>query len=126
MQTCSLEALLDFQFEVLTTHLNDGGRLPQRSAVNGAHAYLGAPYGVYRTADGWLALAMTPSLERLATLLGLTGLEPWFNDPRQAMRDRDAIKAIIAAGLTTKARRIGWRCCSPPTSGAPRCWTGPA
>ena len=52
VQTSLLEALLDFQFEVLTTHLNDGGRPPQRSAVNGAHAYLGAPYGVYQTADG--------------------------------------------------------------------------
>lgn len=102
VQTSLLEALLDFQFEVLTTHLNDGGRLPQRSAVNGAHAYLGAPYGVYQTADGWLALAMTPSLERLATLMGLPGLAPWFGDPRQAMRDRDAIKAIIATGVRTK------------------------
>lgn len=101
VQTSLLEALLDFQFEVLTTHLNDGGRLPQRSAVNGAHAYLGAPYGVYQTADGWLALAMTPSLERLATLMGLSDLDPWFNDPRQAMLDRDAIKTIIAAGVRT-------------------------
>jgi CoA:oxalate CoA-transferase len=101
VQTSLLEALLDFQFEVLTTHLNDGGRLPQRSAVNGAHAYLGAPYGVYQTADGWLALAMTPSLERLATLMGLAGLAHWYNDPRQAMRDRDAIKAIIASGVKT-------------------------
>lgn len=99
VQTSLLEALLDFQFEVLTTHLNDGGRLPQRSAVNGAHAYLGAPYGVYRTADGWLALAMTPLLERLAGLMGLEGLERWYADPRQAMRDRDAIKAIIAEGV---------------------------
>lgn len=99
VQTSLLEALLDFQFEVLTTHLNDGGRLPQRSAVNGAHAYLGAPYGVYRTADGWLALAMTPSLDRLAGLLGLHGLQRWFDDPAQAMRDRDAIKTILAAGL---------------------------
>ena len=101
VQTSLLEALLDFQFEVLTTHLNDGGRLPQRSAVNGAHAYLGAPYGVYQTADGWLALAMTPSLERLAALMGLQGLDEWFSDPRQAMRDRDAIKSIIAAGVRT-------------------------
>ncbi len=99
VQTSLLEALLDFQFEVLTTHLNDGGRLPQRSAVNGAHAYLGAPYGVYRTADGWLALAMTPSLAQLAGLLDLGGLEAWYDDPRQAMRDRDAIKTILAAGL---------------------------
>lgn len=52
VQTSLLEALLDFQFEVLTTYLNDGRRAPHRSAVNGAHAYLGAPYGVYRTADG--------------------------------------------------------------------------
>ena len=102
VQTSLLEALLDFQFEVLTTHLNDGRRLPQRSAVNGAHAYLGAPYGVYRTADGWLALAMTPSLDRLAGLLGLAGLEHWYNDPVQAMRDRDAIKTILAAGLATQ------------------------
>lgn len=102
VQTSLLEALLDFQFEVLTTHLNDGGRLPQRSAVNGAHAYLGAPYGVYQTADGWLALAMTPSLERLASLLGLSGLERWYADPRQAMRDRDMIKTRIAEGVRTK------------------------
>ena len=99
VQTSLLEALLDFQFEVLTTHLNDGGRLPQRSAVNGAHAYLGAPYGVYQTADGWLALAMTPSLERLAMLMQVNGLEGWFNDPAAAMRERDAIKTIIAAAV---------------------------
>ncbi|MGL6212059.1 MAG: CaiB/BaiF CoA transferase family protein [Paracoccaceae bacterium] len=102
VQTSLLEALLDFQFEVLTTHLNDGGRLPQRSAVNGAHAYLGAPYGVYRTSDGWLALAMTPSLAQLTGLMGLAGLEQWFDNPAQAMRDRDAIKAIIADGVKTR------------------------
>jgi crotonobetainyl-CoA:carnitine CoA-transferase CaiB-like acyl-CoA transferase len=102
VQTSLLEALLDFQFEVLTTHLNDGGRLPQRSAVAGAHAYLGAPYGVYRTADGWLALAMTPSLERLAGLMGIGGLDRFFGDPAAPMRDRDAIKAILAEGIATR------------------------
>src|SRR3546814_14701830 len=58
VETSLLEALVDYQFEVLTTHLNDGGKLPRRAATDNAHAYLGAPYGVYRTADGWLALAM--------------------------------------------------------------------
>lgn len=33
-----LESMLDFQFEVLTTHLNDGGQSPKRSAINNAHA----------------------------------------------------------------------------------------
>jgi CoA:oxalate CoA-transferase len=104
VETSLLEALLDFQFEVLTTHLNDGRRLPERAAVGGAHAYLGAPYGVYRTADGWLALAMTPSLERLAGLMGIAGLDRFFGDSAAAMRDRDAIKGVLAeaiAGGTT-------------------------
>ena len=98
VETSLLEALLDFQFEVLTTHLNDGGRLPARAAVGGAHAYLGAPYGVYQTGDGWLALAMTPSLERLAELMHLPDLRRW-DGARAAMQDRDAIKAILAAGI---------------------------
>ena len=63
-----MESILDFQFEVITTHLNDGRLLPQRSAVNNAHAYLGAPYGIYATADGFLALAMG-SVGRLGELL---------------------------------------------------------
>jgi crotonobetainyl-CoA:carnitine CoA-transferase CaiB-like acyl-CoA transferase len=102
VQTSLLEALLDFQFEVLTTHLNDGARVPRRSAINGAHAYLGAPYGVYQTSDSWLALAMTPSLERLATLMGIAGLEAHYDDARAALHDRDAIKRVIADAVRTK------------------------
>jgi len=102
VETSLLEALLDFQFEVLTTHLNDGGRLPVRAAVNGAHAYLGAPYGVYRTADGWLAIAMTPSLERLATLMEIEGLERFYPEPAALMTERDTIKAIIAEAVAQR------------------------
>src|SRR5690606_18715653 len=45
-----LESVLDLQFEVTTTFLNDRGREPRRSRHNNAHAYLGAPYGIYATA----------------------------------------------------------------------------
>lgn len=91
VETSLLEALVDFQFEVLTTHLNDGGRPPRRAASRNAHAYLAAPYGIYRTADGWLALAMIP-LDRLGPLLelDLTG------DP---FAERDRLKALIADRL---------------------------
>ena len=40
VETSLLEALIDFQFEVLTTHLNDGRRTPKRSGFRSAHAYL--------------------------------------------------------------------------------------
>ncbi|PRY52569.1 crotonobetainyl-CoA:carnitine CoA-transferase CaiB-like acyl-CoA transferase [Arcticibacter pallidicorallinus] len=65
-----LESTLDMQFEVLTTYLNDGKKLPQRSYVKGAgHAYLSAPYGIYETADGYLALAMG-DLNKIAAAIG--------------------------------------------------------
>lgn len=103
VDTSLLEAMIDLQFEVLTTYLNDGNRVPQRSAVNGAHAYLGAPYGVYETSNGFLAIAMTPSLQRLATLMQIDGLETYYDDPDAAMAQRDAIKAIIAASVKQRS-----------------------
>ncbi len=103
VQTSLLEAMIDFQFEVLSTHLNDGNRLPERSGVNGAHAYLGAPYGVYQTQDSYLALAMTPSLKTLADLLEITGLETYYDDPKAMMTERDTIKTILGAQLVTRS-----------------------
>ncbi|GES47468.1 CoA transferase [Rhizobium sp. NBRC 114257] len=102
VETSLLEALVDFQFEVLTTHLNDGGRLPKKSAVRNAHAYLAAPYGVYRCADGWLALAMMP-LEKLAPLLDLPALAGYT--PDDAFQHRDEIKTMIASRLQEKTVR---------------------
>ncbi|MBX6320419.1 MAG: CoA transferase [Rhodospirillaceae bacterium] len=98
VETSLLEALVDLQFEVLTTHLNDGGRVPRRSSFRNAHAYLAAPYGVYATADGFLAVAMTP-LHRLQELLGMPELAPFAADPRAGFTRRDEIKRLIAARL---------------------------
>ena len=103
VETSLLEAMIDFQFEVLTTHFNDGGRLPERSAVNGAHAYLGAPYGVYRTADGYLALAMTPSLQRLAETMGIEGLEQYYGDANVLLNHRDEIKSALSEAIERRA-----------------------
>ncbi len=96
-----LESVLDFQFEVLTTHLNDGGQLPRRSAITNAHAYLAAPYGIYRTADGYLAIAMTP-IPRLGELLDCQPLLA-FSDPKSWFDERDTIKRILAAHLATRS-----------------------
>jgi crotonobetainyl-CoA:carnitine CoA-transferase CaiB-like acyl-CoA transferase len=98
VETSLLEALIDIQFEVLTTHLNDGNRPPKRSSVNSAHAYLSAPYGVYRTADGYLALAMTP-IGKLADVLGFRDLDRYRDDPESWFTARDEIKALLAGHL---------------------------
>ena len=98
VETSLMEALVDLQFEVLTTHLNDGGRLPNRSGFRNANAYLAAPYGVYRTADGWLALAMTP-LPKVAQLLEMDELAAITADVGAGFTRRDEIKRMIAARL---------------------------
>jgi CoA:oxalate CoA-transferase len=101
VETSLLEALVDLQFEVLTTHLNDGRRLPKRSAFRSAHAYLSAPYGVYPAKDGFLAIAMTP-IPKLADLLGIPELDPYQDDPSTWFTARDAIKAIISDRIATR------------------------
>ncbi|MEO4000348.1 CaiB/BaiF CoA-transferase family protein [Mesorhizobium sp. CAU 1732] len=101
IETSLLESLVDFQFEVLTTYLNDGRRLPKRSNFRSAHAYLSAPYGVYPAKDGFLAIAMTP-ISRLADLMELDELEPYRDAPASWFTGRDDIKAIIAARIATR------------------------
>jgi CoA:oxalate CoA-transferase len=99
-----LESTLDLQFEVLSTYLNDGGKAPQRSTVNNAHAYLGAPYGIYATSDGFLALAMG-SILQLGTLLECPALLA-YTDPNELFDRRDEIKTILCEhlhGRTTQA-----------------------
>jgi CoA:oxalate CoA-transferase len=97
VETSLMEALLDFQFEVITTYLNDGRRPPCRSAFRNAHAYLAAPYGVYDTVNGYLALAMT-HLPTLGELLDLPALRE-ISDQADGFRRRDEIKQIIAVRL---------------------------
>jgi CoA:oxalate CoA-transferase len=100
VQVSLLESLLDFQFEVLTTYLNDDAKPPQRSRINNAHAYLAAPYGIYPTQDGYLALAMGSVLE-LADLLGCPALAV-YRDPQSWFSQRDEIKAILVEHLQTQ------------------------
>lgn len=98
VETSLIEALADIQFEMLTTWLNDGFRTPSRSASNPAHAYLAAPYGVYATADGHVALAMG----KLDLLAQITGLDP-ATAALDAFAERDRIKAALADRLRTAA-----------------------
>jgi crotonobetainyl-CoA:carnitine CoA-transferase CaiB-like acyl-CoA transferase len=95
-----LESIIDFQFEVLTTYLNDGGQAPERSSINNAHAYLGAPYGIYETQDGYLALAMG-SVIRLGELLSCDALAE-FSDSKTWFLERDKIKGILVEHLRTQ------------------------
>jgi crotonobetainyl-CoA:carnitine CoA-transferase CaiB-like acyl-CoA transferase len=71
----------------------------QRSAAGIAQPWLGAPYGIYATSDGYLALAMN-SLRVLGELLDLPEIAAYERDPQRAYADRDLIKEQLQARLS--------------------------
>jgi len=93
VQTSLMEAMLDFQFEVLTTYLNNGKKKPKRSNYNNAHAYLAAPYGIYKTRDGYIAISMTP-VHKLGELINLESIKKYSNQ-EEWFTKRDEIKQLI-------------------------------
>ena len=99
VETSLLEAMLDLQMELLTVRLNDASLAPGRGP-HSAHGYLGAPYGLYPTADGHLAIAMTP-VDRLGALVGSAELAE-MADANGWWRERSRIERLLAAVLVTR------------------------
>jgi len=91
-----LETLLDFQFELLTTYYSSN-KQPERSYISNGHPLLSAPYGIYTTADGHLALAMM-DITALAKAINCKALAAFSND--QAFTERDVIKDILVKHLS--------------------------
>ncbi len=100
VEVSMLESIIDLQFEPLTVHFQDGGVEAQRTASNNAHAYLGAPYGIYATSDGYIALAMA-SIPDLGKFLNCGALLD-YSDPSSWFEQRDRIKKILAQHLVRK------------------------
>src|SRR5699024_102351 len=90
-----LESALDLQFEVITTHLNDGRKHPKRAKHGNAHAYLSAPYGIYKTKNGFIAMAME-DLHKIGKKIGSPELlqyakEEWFSKRDEIMKQLNKI-----------------------------------
>lgn len=100
VQVSMLESACDLQFETMTTFYYDGGQPTQRSLHNNANAYLAAPYGIYHTKDGYLALAMS-SIPQLGELTGCKDLLIYY-DPKTWFSRREEMKEILANCLRQK------------------------
>ena len=90
-----LESLLDFQFEFLTTY-HSSGQLPHRSKYSNGNPLLSAPYGIYQTADGYIAIAMV-NIPDLAKAIGSAELAGY--EQEQAFSRRDEIKEVLTRDL---------------------------
>jgi crotonobetainyl-CoA:carnitine CoA-transferase CaiB-like acyl-CoA transferase len=94
-----LGVTMDAQTQELTTYLNLG-ILPERSEESSAHAWIPAPYGVYKTADGFIVLAMAPT-HVLGEALDSDRLRE-LTDWSDGVTHRDEIYAIARSILPTK------------------------
>jgi len=93
-----LESAISLQFELFTTHYHSKAGI-KRSAVSNGNPLLGAPYGIYKTADGHIALAMM-SIPQLREVLSIDELSQYTQE--DVFAKRDEIKAIISAQLLTQ------------------------
>jgi len=96
VESSLLESMLDLQFELISANLFDPEVIVKRGAGNSAHAFLPAPYGLYETSSGYIAIAMTP-IPELGQLLGVDLSA--YSDPKSWWSDQEVIMKALSAKL---------------------------
>lgn len=100
VESSLLNAALDLQTESMAYFLNKG-ELWQRSDTGLASRFHQAPYGVYRTNDGYLTVSNTP-VEKLADILQSEALSHYTSGDQMSKRDEiDKIFSEIMRTRTT-------------------------
>jgi len=91
-------ALLSMYIQEFSNFMNGGG-IPERSEHGYPNPYVGAPYGIYLTADKYIAIAMNP-INKLARLFGIDKYQDVGG--QNVFEREDEIAADFAAALATK------------------------
>jgi crotonobetainyl-CoA:carnitine CoA-transferase CaiB-like acyl-CoA transferase len=94
-----LNAALDLQIEPFTYFLNKGPLWKRSSPAMGSRFHP-APYGVYRTADGWIAISLTTTA-KLAAAFDSSELAA-FDHPKDPVRQREAIHQLVSKAVRAR------------------------
>lgn len=95
-----LNSAIDMQCQELTLALNTGRDLTRGEKTHG-HAMLAPPYGIYETADGYVAIGMSP-LETVCETLAVDEIDPGqYDSQADAFDARDSIHEAIEARTRT-------------------------
>jgi crotonobetainyl-CoA:carnitine CoA-transferase CaiB-like acyl-CoA transferase len=93
-----LSAALDLQIEPLNYHLN-GAKLWDRSASGISSRFHQAPYGAFRTSDGWLTMSLSDGAT-LATTFGDPKFKEWSRDDQ--FDHREEVNQRVAGHMAKK------------------------
>ncbi len=98
VQVNMLDALIAMQMQELSVR-TVGGVPQERGHEVHAHTYIRAPYGIYRTSDGYVSLAFA-DLSVLAEAFGDARLNQWDAE-RDGFTHRDDISRVVTENLAT-------------------------
>lgn len=93
-----LNAALDLQIEPFTYYLNMGPLWDKTTPAMGSRFHA-APYGAYRTSDGWIAISISP-LDKLAEALQRPELARYAG--LSAGQEREAVHAIVCEAVRNR------------------------
>jgi crotonobetainyl-CoA:carnitine CoA-transferase CaiB-like acyl-CoA transferase len=93
-----LNAALDLQIEPLGYYLNAGPLWPRATPAIGTRTHP-APYGIYRTADGWIAISLS-TMDKLARGLDMPELANFT--AADLVGRRDEINRIVHARIAER------------------------
>lgn len=95
-----LNSAVGFHIQEVTAYLHKGSN-PERSQSGIPNPWLGAPYGLYDTSDGYIAIGMS-SVRKVAKVIGLTKYDEEKFDSNNIIENRDQIRWDFNAVFKTK------------------------
>lgn len=96
-----LNSVVGFHIQEVTAYLHKGEN-PERSESGIPNPWLGAPYGLYNTSNGYLAIGMN-SVQKLARVIGLEKYDSEAYASNNIIESRDEIRFAFDAVFKTKS-----------------------
>jgi len=92
-----LDSAVHMQSQEFCYYANTG-KMPAKSDTYTGHPMQEAPYGLYKTANGWLAMAINAGqpMPKFCEIIGRPDLIPRMPDKATMYRDKEALHAEIA------------------------------
>ena len=98
-----LNSVVGFHVQEITAYLHKGSN-PERSESGIPNPWLGAPYGLYHTKDGYIAIGMN-SVQKLAKFVGLSQYDSKEFASNNIIESRDEIRFAFDVAFQIKRTR---------------------
>ena len=118
-----LNSGIHMQSQEISYYLNTGKK-PQRPKTYSGHYLQEAPYGIYKTRNGWMSFATNMvdnaewKIQTMEEILGIENLAQIMPDRKAMLEDRDHIHSVLEAALVeqdteywlAKLQAVGFWC----------------